>query len=238
MKYNKIAIIPARSGSKGLKDKNIIDICGKPLIAYSILAAKESALFSEIIVSTDSRKYAAIAEKYGAEIIMREENLSKDNTPTYEVIEDILHKRNESPDYFMLLQPTSPMRKTAHILEAACLFESRIEHFDFLVSVKEAEHVGALVKPIGDDNTLKYFNEDFCNYTRQSFKEYSPNGAIFIGKPDKYIKKKHFFGERSIAYKMNDIDSIDIDNELDYEVACLCMRKRLNREKEEKKYEI
>ena len=64
----KIAIIPARSGSKGLKDKNIIDICGKPLIAYSIEAAVKSKIFSRIIVSTDSKLYGSIAEQYGAEV--------------------------------------------------------------------------------------------------------------------------------------------------------------------------
>ena len=69
----RLAIIPARSGSKGLKDKNIIDLCGKPLMAYSIIAAQDSKLFDKIIVSTDSDKYADIAESYGAEVMMRGE---------------------------------------------------------------------------------------------------------------------------------------------------------------------
>ena len=80
---NRIAIIPARSGSKGLRDKNIIDLCGKPLMAYSIEAAKESGLFSRIIVSTDSKKYAEIAESFGAEVMMRGEELSSDNASTF-----------------------------------------------------------------------------------------------------------------------------------------------------------
>ena len=73
----KIAIIPARSGSKGLKDKNIIDLCGKPLIAYSIEAALQSGGFDRVIVSTDSEHYATIAREYGAEIMMRGERLSE-----------------------------------------------------------------------------------------------------------------------------------------------------------------
>ena len=86
----RIAIIPARSGSKGLKDKNIIDLCGKPLIAYSIEAAFNTKLFDKVIVSTDSDTYAEISRRYGAEVFMRGENLSNDNATTYMVIEDIL----------------------------------------------------------------------------------------------------------------------------------------------------
>ena len=109
---NKIAIITARSGSKGLKDKNIIDLCGKPLIAYSILAAIESRLFKRVIVSTDSDHYADISKKYGAEVMMRGENLSNDKATSFMVIEDVLNRLEEDVDYFVLLQPTSPMRNS------------------------------------------------------------------------------------------------------------------------------
>lgn len=224
----KIAIIPARSGSKGLKDKNIIEICGKPLIAYSIEAAVKSRLFSKIIVSTDSKLYGDIAQQYGAEVLYRGESLSNDEATTYMVIEDILAKIDKV-DYFVLLQPTSPMRNEKHIREAVELFESKYDDFDFLVSVKEAEHSNVLVKPIDEDGSLKFFNTDFSDYRRQQYKEYSPNGALFFGKPDKYLKQKHFFGAKTIAYKMSGFDSIDIDNELDYELAKICMKKRMER---------
>lgn len=226
---NKIAIIPARSGSKGLKDKNIIDLCGKPLISYSIEAALKSGLFERVIVSTDSEIYGEISEKYGAEVLYRDETLSNDKATTFMVIEDIFRKINQKIDYFVLLQPTSPMRTEKHVIEACEKFENNIQKYDFLVSVKEAEHSAVLVKPIEDDDSLKHFDTDFSNYRRQSYKEYSPNGAIFIGKPDAYLKRKHFFGDKSIAYKMSDVDSVDIDNVLDYELACICMSKRLRR---------
>lgn len=224
---NRIVIIPARSGSKGLKDKNIIDVCGKPLIAYSIDAAVKSNLFSRVIVSTDSEKYGEIAKLYGAEVMYRGEALSNDKATTFMVIEDILNRLKQDIDYFALLQPTSPMRTEKHVIEACQKFESNMGKFDFLVSVKEAEHGAVLVKPIEDDDSLKHFDTDFSNYRRQSFKEYSPNGAIFLAKPDAYLARKHFFGEKSIAYKMSDFDSIDIDNSLDYELACVCMNKRM-----------
>lgn len=229
MKYNKIAIIPARSGSKGLKDKNIISLCGKPLIAYSIIAAMESKVFSAIIVSTDSDEYARIAKEYGASVMIRDKRLATDSASTFVVVEDILRRYHEMIDYFVLLQPTSPMRNSVHIKEAVSYFEKHYNTYDFLVSVKEAEHAGVLVKPIDDDGSLKYFDTDFSNYKRQAFKEYSPNGAIFIGKGEEYLKQKHFFGNNSLAYKMNKKDSIDIDDELDLQMAKAIMEKSISK---------
>lgn len=216
----RIAIIPARSGSKGLKDKNIIDFCGKPLIAYSIEAALETGLFDHVIVSTDSEHYAEIAQHYGAEVMMRGEALSNDKATTFMVLEDILKNRlQESIDYFVLLQPTSPLRTSKHITEAIEKFEAKIENFDFLVSMKEAEHAKVLVNPIDDDESLKYFDTDFSNYRRQGYKDYSPNGAIFIAKPDSYLEQKHFFGAKALSYIMSAEDSVDIDGALDLIIA-------------------
>lgn len=214
----KIAIIPARSGSKGLKDKNIKNLCGKPLLAYTIEAALNSNIFDEVIVSTDSNEYGKIAESFGATYFERSKELAEDSSPTYVVIEDILNKIN-SIEYFVLLQPTSPLRNEKHIKEACDKFELNYDKYDFLVSVKEAEHNEDLVKQIDEDNSLKNFNKDFSNYKRQGSKYYEPNGAIFIGKPKQYLEHKHFFGDKAIAYYMNKKDSIDIDDEIDFKIA-------------------
>lgn len=223
----RIAIIPARSGSKGLKDKNIIDLCSKPLMAYSIEAAIQSGLFERVIVSTDSDKYAGIAKQYGAEVMMRGEELSNDKATTFMVLEDILDRRLATPiDYFVLLQPTSPLRSAKHILEAVEKFDSNIDNFDFLVSMKESEHAKVLVNPIDEDESLKYFDTDFSNYRRQGYKDYSPNGAIFIGKPSAYLHHKHFFGTKSLSYIMTAEDSVDIDGKLDLIVAKAIMTER------------
>lgn len=228
----KVAVIPARSGSKGLKDKNIIDLCGKPLMAYSIEAALESGSVERVIVSTDSEKYGRIASSYGAEVMLREEGISRDDTPTYKVVIDILNHLGQSSasDHFVLLQPTSPMRTSAHIKEAISIFEKNIDRFDFLVSVKEAEYANILVRPIGEDGSMRYFDTDFSSYKRQAYKDYSPNGAIFIGKAGSYIKQRHFFGARSMAYKMSVVDSIDIDDHFDLAVARLFMQERIEKE--------
>lgn len=226
----RIAIIPARSGSKGLKDKNIIDLCGKPLIVYSIEAAIQSKLFEHVIVSTDSERYAEISRHYGAEVMMRDEALSNDKATTYMVLEDILKNRLSEPiDYFVLLQPTSPLRTAKHIQEAVENFESKYDIFDFLVSMKESEHAKVLVNPIDEDGSLKYFDTDFSNYRRQGYKDYSPNGAIFIGKPDAYLMQKHFFGAKALSYMMTAEDSVDIDGALDLVLAEVILKKQNNR---------
>lgn len=215
----KIAIIPARSGSKGLVNKNILMLGSKPLIAYSIEAALESNEFEKILVSTDSLEYKYIAEKYGAEVILRNKNLATDFATTYMVIEDIFNKLETSYDYFVLLQPTSPFRNYQHIRESIKIFESNIMSFDFLVSVQESSKSSILIKKIDGDMSLKEYEKDFSNYTRQKYKEYYPNGAIFIGKIKEYLEKKHFFGKKTIAYFMTKEDSIDIDDKFDFEQA-------------------
>lgn len=215
----RLAIIPARSGSKGLKDKNIIDLCGKPLIAYTIEAAIQSGKFDKIIVSTDSEKYAEIARHFGAEVMMRGEELSNDKATSFMVIKDVLERVRDDYDYFVLLQPTSPLRTAKHIHEAIESFDANSQKFDFLVSMKESEHARVLCNHIEEDMSLKHFDTDFSNYRRQAYKDYSPNGAIFIGKPQAYLERKHFFGEKSLAYVMNQYDSVDIDNYIDLLIA-------------------
>lgn len=227
MSLKKIAIIPARSGSKGLPNKNILMLLDKPLIAYTIEAAIKSNKFQRVIVSTDSLEYKEISEKYGAEVILRDDYLSNDKATSFMVIEDVLKKiKIESLDYFMLLQPTSPFRDEKHIIDSIKDFEKEYSNLDFLVSMTESSKSADLIKRIGNDKTLKNYDLDYSNYRRQDGKEYYPNGAIFIGKIERYLEKKHFFGEKTLAYFMNKEDSIDIDDRLDFEVAITIATKK------------
>lgn len=220
----KIAIIPARSGSKGLVNKNILMLLDKPILAYTIEAAIQSEKFIKVIVSTDSLEYKEIAEKYGAEVVMRGEELSNDSATSYMVIKDVLEKDlGVEYDYFVLLQPTSPFRNYQHINESIEKFEKNISNYNFLVSMTETSKTSTLIKPIEEDESLKHYDLDFSNYKRQNYKEYYPNGAIFIGKNKEYLERKHFFGKKSLAYFMNKADSIDIDDRLDFEFAILLM---------------
>ena len=222
----KIAIIPARSGSKGLPNKNILMLGNKPLIAYTIEAALKSNEFERVIVSTDSLEYKYIAEKFGAEVFMRSEELSNDKASSFVVIEDVLNKIETTIDYFVLLQVTSPFRNENHIKESIEVFENSISEYDFLVSMQKSDKSSSLIKPIYDSGTLEEYNIDYSNYSRQKYDEYHPNGAIFIGKVKEYLEQKHFFGKRSKAYFMNKEDSIDIDDSLDFEIAITILTKK------------
>ena len=222
----KIAIIPARSGSKGLPNKNILMLGNKPLIAYTIEAALKSNEFERVIVSTDSLEYKYIAEKFGAEVFMRNEELSNDKASSFVVIEDVLNKIETIIDYFVLLQVTSPFRNENHIKESIEIFENSISEYDFLVSMQKSDKSSSLIKPIYDNGTLEEYNIDYSNYSRQKYDEYYPNGAIFIGKVKEYLEQKHFFGKRSKAYFMNKEDSIDIDDSLDFEIAITILNKK------------
>ncbi|TNH06293.1 acylneuraminate cytidylyltransferase family protein, partial [Pasteurellaceae bacterium Phil11] len=214
----RIAIIPARSGSKGLPNKNVLLLEGKPLMAYTIEAAIESKEFDKIVVSTDSEEYRDLISNYPIDVIIRDKSISGDSSSSFVVIKDALERYSaEEFDCFVLLQPTSPLRNAQHINQAIKLFEDQIDHFDFLVSVVESEKSSILIRPIANDGSLSHFDTDFANYTRQQYREYSPNGAIFIAKPDCYLIKKHFFGDKSLAYIMDKKSSLDIDNRDDFE---------------------
>ncbi|OOF64405.1 cytidylyltransferase domain-containing protein [Rodentibacter sp. Ppn85] len=228
----KIAIITARSGSKGLPNKNVLFANGKPIMAYSIEAALESAEFEKIIVSTDSQEYIDLLSHYPIEFVKRSAELASDKASSFLVIEDVLDKyQHLNFDYFVLLQPTSPLRTSQHIQEANAKFEQYFDRFDFLVSVSDAHKPTTLTREIDEDESLKNFKLDYSNYARQQHHpEFSPNGAIFSAKPQAYLKQKHFYGERCIAYFMDKEVSVDIDDRLDFEYFYFILQQR-NKEK-------
>ena len=221
----RIAIIPARSGSKGLKDKNIAELCGRPLLAWAIRAASESGCFDDILVSSDSPRYLRVAEEWGARPVLRDPKLARDDTATYPVIADLLDKLG-MPEDFTLLQPTSPLRRTGHIREAMALFETRGEAFDYVVSVSPSPIPSVLIHPIDEDRSMKHFAGDYSRHRRQDYPEYCPNGAIYIADTKAYLAQRHFYGPRALAYVMSREDSVDIDNELDLELARLILTRR------------
>ena len=228
----KIAIITARSGSKGLPNKNVLFANGKPLMAYSIEAALESGEFEKVIVSTDSQEYIDLLLHYPIEFVKRSAELASDKASSFVVIEDVLNRYSHVDyDYFVLLQPTSPLRTAQHIQEANAKFEANFEKFDFLVSVSDAHKPTTLTRQIDEDESLKNFKLDYSNYARQQYHpEYSPNGAIFSAKPQAYLEQKHFYGEKCIAYFMDKEVSVDIDDRLDFEYFYFILQQR-NKEK-------
>ena len=226
-----LAIIPARSGSKGLKDKNIKMLCGKPLMVYSIDAALKSDMFDKVMVSTDSAEYAKIAVEYGADVpFLRSQEASTDNATTWSMVAEVINKYrelNQEFDSVCVLQPTSPMRDARNIMEAYQVFGEK--NALSVVSVCAAEHSPLWMNVLPADDSLKGFLDGnvFAKGGRQNLGTYYRlNGAIYICKVD---KKKCFeellYGEQSFAYKMDRKESIDIDNIEDFELAEYYMQK-------------
>lgn len=218
-----LAVIPARGGSKGVPRKNIKELAGKPLLAYTIEAAIDSNIFEKVIVSTDSRQIAEIATNYGAEVpFFRPNEISGDLTSSDDVILHALSFYQQCGiryDEVCKLQPTSPLRNSQHLREAYQLFCQKSA--DFLVSVCECEHSPLWSGVIGDDLRLDNFiSEEAKRACRQNLpKYYRLNGAIYMGKTDRFCENKSFLGKNCVAYIMSQNDSVDIDSELDFLVA-------------------
>ena len=226
-----IAIIPARSGSKGLHDKNIKDLCGKPLIAYSIEAAMQSKEFDEIMVSTDSPAYANIAQEWGATVpFLRSKETSSDTASSWEMVEEVLNnykKKGVSYDTFCLLQPTSPLRTADDIKGAYDLYKRKAKFA--VVSVCEAEHSPLWCGHLPDTNEfIGFIDSDAMKQRQATQKYYRLNGAIYIVNTSKFQKDKYLYQEGSYAYIMEQKHSIDIDNEFDFNMASILMQMTLS----------
>ena len=223
-----IAIIPARSGSKGLKDKNITDLNGKPLMAYTIEAAMESEEFDEIMVSTDAERYAKIAKKYGASVpFLRSQATATDTASSWDMVEEVLggyRDMGKQFDTFCLLQPTSPLRTTDDIKRAYDLYR---EKADFaVVSVCEAEHSPLWCGHLPENQEFIEFVEESSMRQRQSGKKfYRINGAIYIVDVNQFASDKFLYHKGSFAYVMSQARSVDIDTEVDFKLAEILMRK-------------
>ena len=217
-----IAVIPARSGSKGLKDKNIKELAGKPLLAYSVNAAKESGLFDTIHVSTDSERYAEIARSSGADVpFLRSAEMSSDKADSWDAVLEVLRKYEElgkSFDTVTLLQPTSPLRTGEHIRQAFKLYESKKANAVF--SVCEADHPPAWFHPLGPDGDMSDFGGGDGKQRQDFEKYYRINGAIYLINTGYFIKNhRNLFAEGVFAYIMDRKYSVDIDDEFDFKVA-------------------
>ena len=213
-----IAIIPARSGSKGLKDKNIKNLCGKPLISYTIDAALKAKIFDKVLVSTDSKRYAEISANFGAEVpFLRSSENSSDKAGSWDVVKEVLSKLDEKYDIVVLLQPTSPLRTSENILESLELFFEK--KADTVVSVCETEHPSFWCNTLDETLSAKDFiKKEYCCRRQDLPKTYTFNGAIYIIKAN-LMSGADFCGQNSYAYIMDKNNSIDIDSKLDFIIA-------------------
>ena len=224
-----LAVIPARGGSKGVPQKNITKLNGKPLITHTIDAAVESNICSDIIVSTEDAEIADIARDSGIEVpFLRPPELATDEAPTYPVVLHVL-KTMESQfdktyDYVLLLQPTCPFRKSHHILAAAELM--RRQPCDSVVSVVELQdkHPFRMKRLIGN-RLINYIDQGFEDMRpRQSLpKVYVRNGAIYLTTVPSLINDASLVGNNCLGMVMSEEESINIDTKLDFLVASAIM---------------
>ena len=228
---NVVAVIPARSGSKSVVDKNIKLLGEHPLIAYSIAAAQLASGIDRIVVSTDSVEYASTAREYGAEVpFLRSPEISGDSSTDYEWIKHVLdwmkNEENFVPNYLVHLRPTTPLREPKCI-DAAIDLIKKTNYATALRSIHEMsesaykafEVEGDYLKPIGSNS----FALDASNEPRQSFnKTYQANGYVDIIKTEYVIKNNKLHGDSVIAFitpRVIEVDMMDDFDYLEYQMA-------------------
>lgn len=219
-----VAIITARGGSKRLKDKNILDFGGRPLIAWSIAAAKESSCIDAVLVSTDSKAIAKVSQQYGAPVpFLRPAALAQDTSTSLDVIRHAMdwikkHQRKRY-DYILLIQPTSPLRTAQHIDQGIeYYFEHKRTEADTLVSVTAAGEGGKWIMRTTDEGYVELLPEGDEATPREAIVHYQPNGAIYFG-PTQEVIKRGFFTGQTIPFLMDSDDSIDIDTQEHFDAA-------------------
>ena len=225
-----LAWIPARGGSKGIKDKNIKPLLGEPLIAYTIKAALSSKYVDRVMVSTDSPQIAEVAKAYGAWVpSLRPAELAADTSKTLDAVlytVKTLETLGESFPVFCLLQPTSPLRKTADIDAAletyiSCGCKS-------LVSVSPVETSPLLISSLSKEGYLEPILQQSSTCRRQDMpKYYRVNGAIYINRTQELCETTSF-NDNKIPYIMINENSIDIDSIDDFNRAEAVLKRDIN----------
>ena len=228
--HNVLCTICVRGGSKGVKNKNIKPINGKPLIAYTIEQAKKSGLFEHIVISTDSDDIAAIAKEYGAEVFFkRSDEMASDTAGKLDVIRDAFQRSeehyNEKYDYLIDLDATAPLREVKDIVKS---FEQFLnDNNDNLITAMPGRRSPYFNLVEVDKKGKVYLSKTLDNsiVRRQDApKSYDMNASIYIWKRDVILNSKTLFLEKTGLYVMPEERSIDIDTELDYKFVEFIMK--------------
>lgn len=219
-----LAIIPARGGSKGVPRKNIRDLAGRPLIAWTIASARESKYLDRLIVSTEDEEIASIARQFGAEVpFMRPPELAQDGSSGIDPVIHALETLPEKYDYMVLLQPTSPFRNAEDIDQAIelCIGSGA----ESCVSVTENSKSPYWAYKIDPQKRLEplFPVEEKIACRQQLPKTYAQNGAIFVASCAFVLATASLQNRQTLAYIMPPERSLDIDSELDLRLANLLL---------------
>ncbi len=226
-----LAIIPARCGSKGIPFKNIVDVCGKPLIQYTIeiaLELKSKKLVTEVIVSTDCEEIATIARKSGVNVpFLRPNNIAGDLSRSTDYISHALGYFEENQvtyDTFMVLQPTSPLKTYDDVASAINIFQKN--NNKSLISVYKEETINNLIMYSKEGDIAIPLEADHNKGVRRQDHGavYIRNGAIYITNVEYFKTKKNIISELPLMYEMKKNNSINIDTfaDLEYVRKILC----------------
>ena len=224
-----LALIPARGGSKGIKDKNISDLCGKPLIAYAIESGLRSQYVDSVVVTTDSLKIAEVARQYGARVpFMRPTKLASDTAKTLDAVMhavQTLKQMGEHYDILLLLQPTQPLRRSTDVDGAIEMFFE--QGCQDLASVSEVTDHPILIRTV-EEGRLKQLLACSSTCRRQDMPTYYRiNGCIYINRIDR-LDQNTSFNDNPVPYIMPRAYSIDIDEPADLEMARIQLRNLSN----------
>lgn len=223
-----LGIIPARSGSKGVPFKNVRMLAGEPLISYTVEAALNSQRLSDVVLSTDSAEFADIAKSLGVWVpFLRPENLAQDDTPAAPVAAHVLDEleANYSKKYDIVvwLQPTSPFRKSGDIDAGVDLLIS--SGVDSVVSVYQVEdNHPSRMYAVENGMLKKIWMENAQNLRQKNDVVYHRNGAIYVFWKNTLAKHVNFFGNKTLPYIMSKACSINIDDEMDFQIANFFMQ--------------
>jgi CMP-N,N'-diacetyllegionaminic acid synthase len=228
-----IAIIPARGGSKGLKNKNIKFFFGKPLIYWTLKRIEESKLIDQVFISTDSIKIKDICEKIGFDIpVLRPSKFAEDNSPSSDVVIhalDYFEKLSLKFDYVVLLEPTSPLRKIDDIDNAIKILIKN-QSFDTLVSIGEVhmEHPSIVKKLKNNKYVFPYIDDKKSYFQRQQLQTaYFPYGVVYISKTKYFRNKKTFYSKKTLPFFIERWQNYEIDDQIDFDINELLIKKYL-----------
>lgn len=211
-----LAIVPARCGSKGFKNKNIAKIGDKTLLGLAVKVGLDCKAVNDIYVSTDCKEYENIALNTGAKSLgLRPEDFATDSAKSIDVVIDLINRLEEKYDYLVLLQPTSPIREPKDIENMINLLKEK--NADACVSLTQFEEPHPFkLKSVDSYGYVKPFIDGTTSeVARQSLpKVYSLNGAIYITKVETILNEKTFLPKKTVPYIMN--TNINIDSEEDF----------------------
>lgn len=222
-----LAVIPARGGSKRLPRKNLLDLSGKPLIAWTIEAAKNSKYLDDIVVTTDDQDISEVSQRLGVNVLLRPDELATDAASSVDVVIHAVIAQEVHYDFIILLQPTSPLRNADHIDDAIELLQQKSANA--VISVCESEHSPLWANSLPSDGCMNNFiREEMKNKRSQELPiYYRLNGAIYIVNASLLQSERTFFlKEKCFAYQMDKSVSQDIDDYYDFQVTTLIHRTR------------